>query len=330
MDTPLMLVRDGDNLICFLDRCPHRGYPLSEGQIENNSIVCGYHGWRFDLNGTVIERPGTTRFRALPSCLTRFDVRESDGDIWVALRPEEHLVRKDRNNNTPYYSRSASESLPPEKATAWQEDAYSPQSQHATYNYDEFSANIRARQIDIMENFLDPLHTHYIHTGIVRSMVKRHKCQVQIESIKDGYQAIYREEKQQSGFLSRAFGGDIEYSVGRALQPGIVQLDYCSESLIEMRINIFISAVSAQRNRLNFRVYLRDGKLPFFLKSLILRPILKRVFAQDKRVLEKQYQSVKKSNFSPMIMESDVMRQCIDNVLSDRLTPISRTVELEL
>lgn len=37
----------------FLDVCPHRLAPLSEGRIdENGNIQCGYHGWEFDKCGT--------------------------------------------------------------------------------------------------------------------------------------------------------------------------------------------------------------------------------------------------------------------------------------
>ncbi len=29
--------------------CPHRGGPLSEGDIEDCEVVCPWHGWRFNL-----------------------------------------------------------------------------------------------------------------------------------------------------------------------------------------------------------------------------------------------------------------------------------------
>ncbi len=33
----------------FLDRCPHRLAPLSEGRIdESGNLMCSYHGWQFD------------------------------------------------------------------------------------------------------------------------------------------------------------------------------------------------------------------------------------------------------------------------------------------
>lgn len=42
-DTPVLLLRDGDELFAIHDRCSHRGCSLSEGSIEGEEIVCGCH-----------------------------------------------------------------------------------------------------------------------------------------------------------------------------------------------------------------------------------------------------------------------------------------------
>lgn len=39
------------------DRCPHRSYPLSASHRDGDTIVCGYHGLRFDAKGDCIEVP---------------------------------------------------------------------------------------------------------------------------------------------------------------------------------------------------------------------------------------------------------------------------------
>ena len=42
----------------FVDQCPHRKVPLSEGRIEDDgSLLCSYHGWRFDGQGDLIDIP---------------------------------------------------------------------------------------------------------------------------------------------------------------------------------------------------------------------------------------------------------------------------------
>jgi nitrite reductase/ring-hydroxylating ferredoxin subunit len=31
------------------NRCPHEGNPLVEGEVLGDTLVCAFHGWRFDL-----------------------------------------------------------------------------------------------------------------------------------------------------------------------------------------------------------------------------------------------------------------------------------------
>lgn len=59
-DTPVLLVRDGEQIFALHDRCSHRGCSLSEGTIEGHEVVCGCHGSRFDLrDGAVKHGPAT-------------------------------------------------------------------------------------------------------------------------------------------------------------------------------------------------------------------------------------------------------------------------------
>jgi 5,5'-dehydrodivanillate O-demethylase oxygenase subunit len=39
-------------------RCAHRGVQLSSGFVEGDTIRCLYHGWRYDADGSCVERPG--------------------------------------------------------------------------------------------------------------------------------------------------------------------------------------------------------------------------------------------------------------------------------
>lgn len=48
LDRPTFLYRLTDGgVAAVLDRCPHRFAPLSKGEINGDSIVCGYHGLTF-------------------------------------------------------------------------------------------------------------------------------------------------------------------------------------------------------------------------------------------------------------------------------------------
>ena len=57
----------GENLVMFKDTngdigafpesCPHRGASLYFGRNEEAGLRCGYHGWKFDVNGNCMEMP---------------------------------------------------------------------------------------------------------------------------------------------------------------------------------------------------------------------------------------------------------------------------------
>lgn len=55
---PVMFYRTTDGSIAaLLDRCPHRFAPLSAGSIEDDNVVCGYHGLGFGPNGSCTRNP---------------------------------------------------------------------------------------------------------------------------------------------------------------------------------------------------------------------------------------------------------------------------------
>ncbi len=60
------------------NRCPHEGYPLSEGTLDGDcKLTCNWHNWKFDLETGENQRDGD-RLRTYP-----VDVR--GGDVWVEI-----------------------------------------------------------------------------------------------------------------------------------------------------------------------------------------------------------------------------------------------------
>lgn len=67
-DLPRALRILGEDLVLFRDgggryglvhrRCPHRQASLEYGTCEARGIRCCYHGWHFDVDGTLLEAPG--------------------------------------------------------------------------------------------------------------------------------------------------------------------------------------------------------------------------------------------------------------------------------
>ncbi|MCU1400841.1 MAG: Rieske (2Fe-2S) iron-sulfur domain protein [Acidimicrobiales bacterium] len=85
---PWALVRVGDEVRAFVDRCPHRRAPLTAGTVlDDGTLQCGYHGWRFGADGacTLIPALGADatmppRARIVPAAA----VAELAGMIWIA------------------------------------------------------------------------------------------------------------------------------------------------------------------------------------------------------------------------------------------------------
>lgn len=78
--------RDHAGRICATgDRCPHLGASLSQGWVENDCIVCPFHGLRFSSLGRCTHAPSLGRRAVAPEELAvrSFHVREMHGLIWL-------------------------------------------------------------------------------------------------------------------------------------------------------------------------------------------------------------------------------------------------------
>ncbi len=87
LDQRLVLYRlsNGD-LVVARDICLHRGVPLSLGWVENDELICKYHGVRYNKQGQCICIPAEPN-AAVPSRLklTTYPVIERYGLVWVRL-----------------------------------------------------------------------------------------------------------------------------------------------------------------------------------------------------------------------------------------------------
>ena len=76
-DARVLLVREGGEVRALAETCAHLGGPLAEGTIEDGSVVCPWHGSRFELaTGRVLDGPAT-----MPQPC--FAVRVREGQIEV-------------------------------------------------------------------------------------------------------------------------------------------------------------------------------------------------------------------------------------------------------
>ena len=63
-----------DQVFALLDRCPHRGGPLSQGIVFGTSVACPLHNWTIALDDGCARAPDE-------GCTQRFSCRVEDGNV---------------------------------------------------------------------------------------------------------------------------------------------------------------------------------------------------------------------------------------------------------
>ncbi len=92
---PVLIGRDRNGApFAMRDICPHRAVPLSAGKmLDDNTVECPYHGWRFRTDGVCALIPSTVSGQTSkrPNIRVRsYPVREQDGLIWVWMAEPGH------------------------------------------------------------------------------------------------------------------------------------------------------------------------------------------------------------------------------------------------
>ena len=67
-----------DHVFALLDRCPHKGGPLSQGIVFGHSVACPLHNWTIGLDDGCAKSPDV-------GCVQRFSVRVEDGAVALDL-----------------------------------------------------------------------------------------------------------------------------------------------------------------------------------------------------------------------------------------------------
>lgn len=134
----------------FLDQCPHRLAPLSEGRIETKTgnLMCSYHGWEFNENGICQRVPQAENPEIIAKnqgnfCVISFPVRQQQDILWVW--PDEKTATIAEHTPLPLSSQ-----IDAEKGFVW-------------------SSYVRDLEYDwqtLIENVADPSHVPFAHHGV--------------------------------------------------------------------------------------------------------------------------------------------------------------------
>ena len=64
-------------VFALLDRCPHKGGPLSQGIVHGDAVACPLHNWTIALADGTARAPDA-------GCTPTFACRVQDGQVWLS------------------------------------------------------------------------------------------------------------------------------------------------------------------------------------------------------------------------------------------------------
>jgi phenylpropionate dioxygenase-like ring-hydroxylating dioxygenase large terminal subunit len=312
LDRPLVLARlQSGELLALDDCCPHRHAPLSAGRITPAGLRCGYHGWTFGADGRCTAIPGLTP----PSCkpvvqVGSVGVMEHDGLIWV--KPD--TANGADSRDLPEFVRR----LPQEsRRFIW-------------------STTWKAHAVDALENFLDPLHTHFVHPGLVRGEGHRQIVSATVTCSSGVLQVDYRGQPQQSGWLYRLFESprELERAHFAAAAAGTAQLEYRYQDGSALYFTLHFSPISEALTQVHGTLHVENRWAPQWAVRMIAWPFLRHVARQDQAIVEAQ--AANKARFhrdTGVSTELDLVRPSLDEIWSLQSRPLaeqSQRVEIML
>lgn len=140
LEENIVLYRKTDGSVAALeDLCPHRFLPLSQGNLIDDAVQCGYHGLQFDCTGACVLVPGREGKKP-PSAISvrSFPAHEQMGLVWVWMGDP------DKADTSKIFK------LPQYDMDGW--TAVHGDALHIGANY-----------LSLADNLCDPMHVAYVH-----------------------------------------------------------------------------------------------------------------------------------------------------------------------
>ncbi|WP_198304477.1 Rieske 2Fe-2S domain-containing protein [Arcobacter vandammei] len=285
----IVIFRIKDEILCFEDRCPHRNVPLSNGEIIGDKIRCNYHGWCFTKNAEYLCNKDIK--------IKKFFVKVEENLIWISL-----------NNNKDFTNLFK---MPKEFES-------------------KFSIKIlKSDFIHTIENFLDPLHTPYIHKGLLRNIGQQ---KMKISQLLDdfSFKTIYDLENKQNGLINKLFDNGIDKNIATFIYPSFAKIEYLKQNSLIFDVSIFFVPLEKGEVQMVIKVSLLKTIIPSFLKFLVLKPFLELAFYQDKKILEIQYKNSKYFKEESIIDNKDLVINHLLYFLKDKEKPQNKEFLLEI
>ena len=85
---------EANEVFALLDRCPHKGGPLSQGIVFGSSVACPLHNWTIGLADGCAQAPDE-------GCTPRFNVKLEDGTVLLNHQEPATITQRPTITNWP-------------------------------------------------------------------------------------------------------------------------------------------------------------------------------------------------------------------------------------
>jgi nitrite reductase/ring-hydroxylating ferredoxin subunit len=201
-DVPRLIHVMGEELVIFRDKsdryglvhkqCPHRRASMEFAMCEKGGIRCCYHGWLFDVDGSILEIPGqpdgVAELIKNKTSLGAYPVKEFRGLIFAYLGPIEDMPE------FPIY------------------DTLEISGQ----TYVPYRADYRCNWLQVLDAILDPIHTSFLHSRMSRPQFSEGMGEL-------GELAFYQRPMGFLGSSTRRVGDNIWVRINELVLPNYTQ-----------------------------------------------------------------------------------------------------------
>jgi phenylpropionate dioxygenase-like ring-hydroxylating dioxygenase large terminal subunit len=189
----VVLYRSVDGVVAAPDRCPHREAPLSEGVVENNCLICPYHGWTFGSQGKCVTIPSSGEGASVPSRahLAAYSVEERYGLVWICLGEPSAAIPTIAEEHDPAFRRINT------PVDLW-----------------------RTSATRMTDNFLDITHFPYVHIGTFGNAQDPKVPHLELEQLDEDWYGYRYEVLANNANLGSLASGQTTSVVERAMSTG--------------------------------------------------------------------------------------------------------------
>jgi vanillate O-demethylase monooxygenase subunit len=253
LDHELVLYKAGARIVAFKDLCIHRGARLSLGWIEDQNLVCAYHGWSYGPDGVCTRIPSIPIDRGIPrkARLQTYLAEERYGLVWVCLGEPAAGIPDLR------------------------------EAEDSTYRTFIDTHDWRANAARAIENFIDLGHFPWVHPGIVGDRAAPEVPKYRVE--RQGKELHF--EAQMAAPEVKLFSGQIERYLYRVIVPFAAQFIRILPDNTRYLLSFLASPISPRETR---RFLLVSRNFALTDDDDTYRQMVRAVAGQDRPIVESQ------------------------------------------